>query len=404
MKHHALILTILLLASSMIRSQTVEEADSLYLNYEFDKAVETYDKLSAKLIKARKQAEAEALKPAMEKAEKAARMLRHCEDIQIIDSIILDKAHFIDAYMISSDAGYLAEQAGQLYYINQFQNKRYFGLENRGGLHRLFSELKLQDNWTDRTELSLPYDTESDYNYPFVMPDGVTLYFASTEHGSLGGYDLFISRYSSANDAYFAPTQLGMPFNSPYNDYMLAIDEMNDIGYFATDRFQPEGKVVIYTYIPNQSVKPIDSDDVDYLVKRARIYDIRDSWQENREFYRNYIQHIKNDIAEEQKKGSYDFTFVINDNIIYHTLDDFDSTAARQTFRQLQDLDAKIMALEAELDKQRQEYSQSAQQAQSVMKNSILQNERQLLILHRDRDRMEMNVRNLEIREIRTKN
>ena len=33
-----------------------------------------------------------------------------------------------------------------------------------------------------------------------------------------------------------------MPFNSPYNDYMYVIDEYNNLGWFASDRYQPEGK------------------------------------------------------------------------------------------------------------------------------------------------------------------
>ncbi|MFR3186749.1 MAG: hypothetical protein ACLTOV_01045 [Phocaeicola sp.] len=43
---------------------------------------------------------------------------------------------------------------------------------------------------------------------------------------------------------------MGMPFNSPYNDYMYALDDFNNLGWFATDRFQPEGKVCIYVFAP----------------------------------------------------------------------------------------------------------------------------------------------------------
>jgi hypothetical protein len=33
---------------------------------------------------------------------------------------------------------------------------------------------------------------------------------------------------------------------------MYVVDELNNIGYFATDRRQAEGMVCIYTFIPNQ--------------------------------------------------------------------------------------------------------------------------------------------------------
>ena len=43
-------------------------------------------------------------------------------------------------------------------------------------------------------------------------------------------------------DTYLAPENVGMPFNSPYNDYMYVIDEFNNLGWFASDRYQPEDK------------------------------------------------------------------------------------------------------------------------------------------------------------------
>ena len=70
------------------------------------------------------------------------------------------------------------------------------------------------------------------------MSDGITLYYASDGEGSLGGYDIFVTRYDSENGNYLRPDNIGMPFNSPANDYMYAIDEFNNIGWFASDRYQ----------------------------------------------------------------------------------------------------------------------------------------------------------------------
>ena len=66
-------------------------------------------------------------------------------------------------------------------------------------------------------------------DYPFMLSDGTTLYFAENGEESLGGYDLFVTRYSSSSHEYLKPENLGMPFNSPYNDYMLVIDEPNNL-------------------------------------------------------------------------------------------------------------------------------------------------------------------------------
>ena len=54
------------------------------------------------------------------------------------------------------------------------------------------------------------------------------------------------------------PENVGMPFNSPYNDYMYVIDEFNDLGWFASDRYQPEDKVCVYVFVPNESKQVYD--------------------------------------------------------------------------------------------------------------------------------------------------
>lgn len=56
------------------------------------------------------------------------------------------------------------------------------------------------------------------------MADGVTIYYASDGEG-LGGYDIFVTRYNTNTDTYLVPENVGMPFNSPYNDYMYVIDD-----------------------------------------------------------------------------------------------------------------------------------------------------------------------------------
>lgn len=403
MKIYIRILSALLLLSTVAQGQTLTDAENLYKAYRFEEAAEMYEKIAAKLKKGRKLEEAEAIQPLLAKANQAARLLNRCEDIQIIDSIIIDKEHFLDAYFISSEAGSLQKENNQLYYTNQLQDKRYFSKKNVDNNYRLYSELKLQDTWSDQRELSLPYDSLANDNYPFMLSDGMTLYYASTGHGSIGGYDLFISRYNYGNETFFAPSQLGMPFNSPANDYMLAIDEINNIGYFATDRFQPEDKVIVYTYIPNASVQPIETEIDSVRINRAKISSIRDSWRAGGN-YRAHIQQVRKYIAEEQEKAKRDFSFVINDNIVYHTLEHFDNPAARQTFQQLQEMKIQIDHLESELDSQRADFARSSTQMKTTIAERILKNENRYYDLLKRYEETAVNVRNMEIRYIRQNN
>ena len=94
-------------------------------------------------------------------------------------------------------------------------------------------------------------DGDDAQNYPFMLSDGITLYYAAVGVESFGGYDIFVTRYDMDEKKFLYPENLGMPFNSPANDYMLAIDEFNQLRWFFSDRNQTENKVCIYIFIKN---------------------------------------------------------------------------------------------------------------------------------------------------------
>ena len=371
-----------------------------YMLYEFKESAEAYTQYADLLIKAKKQAEAEATRPLIQRSERAARMLSHTENIQIIDSVVINKQNFLEAYLLSSESGYLETNAGQIIYENPLRDKRYFADKNENGKYRLFSEIKLQNNWGDRNMLSLPVDSITNDNYPFVLPDGLTIYYASTGNLSIGGYDLFITRYNMNNDTYLNPRQMGMPFNSIANDYMMAIDEINNIGYFVTDRFQPEDKVIVYTFIPNEAIVPIETDDPKELINRAKITSIQDSWKPGVD-YVDYIIQVRSRIFNESLKIARDFSFVINDNIIYHTLNDFENNAARQAFSRSKEIAQNIQSIEDELDKLRQTYARSNNNQKQNIGRDIIQKENALFNLFNQYEQMKKNARNQEIQHLR---
>lgn len=86
-------------------------------------------------------------------------------------------------------------------------------------------------------------NTMYDDSYPFLLTDGVTFYFASNEEDrTLGGYDIFVTKYNINTDEYSDPEQLPMPFNSPYNDYMMAMTRSIMWGGLPATAISPKGK------------------------------------------------------------------------------------------------------------------------------------------------------------------
>jgi hypothetical protein len=403
---------------SVIRlsAQSADEAGILYAEKKYDLAADMYYRLylfkeSADacqmqidlLVKEAKTEEAEKMKTLLIRAEKAARMVSRCEDIQIIDSVVVDKNLFLSAYFLGESSGKLEKASETVFHENQLGERRFFGKKDADNHFRLHSQLLISGKWSEEKLLNLPIDSLADDNYPFVMPDGLTIYYASTGRESIGGYDLFISRYNMNNDLYLAPNQMGMPFNSIYNDYMLAIDEMNGIGYFVSDRFQPEDKVIVYSFIPNDEFTPVENEDKQVLIQRAKISSIQDTWIPGMD-YRAQIVKIRESIEKEKHIVKKDFTFVINDNIVYYKLSDFDSDAAKKSFLSAKDLLEKINAMESQLDTQRKAYAQANAGTKQSLTQSILANEKSLEDLYGNYKKTVAETRNIEIKYLRTKN
>jgi len=92
-------------------------------------------------------------------------------------------------------------------------------------------------------EINTPFDEDS----PFLLPDNKTLFFSSTGHSGLGGYDIFKTVYE--NGKWSTPVNLGAPINSSGDDIYLSYDTVAKEGYFSSSRVNTGyGDMDIYTF------------------------------------------------------------------------------------------------------------------------------------------------------------
>ncbi|NLJ01381.1 MAG: tetratricopeptide repeat protein, partial [Bacteroidales bacterium] len=234
--------------------------------YRFDEAEKEFEKYQR--ANRRNQEALDRLEQAREYADRLQRAVSRTEDVQIIDSLLLPKSEFLTAYNLSTSSGSLMplseffnEQVGsdKTLYMNERGDKIYYSRGDETTGTHLYTMEKLIDAFGNEKPLPSSINAMGNQAYPFVLSDGLTIYFASTGHQSFGGYDLYVTRYNLASDTYLVPNQLNMPFNSPFNDYLMAIDEEKGVGWFASDRFQPADSVCIYTFIPNQRVTLVEA-------------------------------------------------------------------------------------------------------------------------------------------------
>lgn len=386
--------------------------------YRFEEAEAMFDQYEEMLTKRnprKKKDEIERDAKALEKLEvykkefnRLRRMATNSEDIQIIDSLVLDKEQFLSAYKLSHSGGKL-RYFNQVFssnipvlstiYFNEKETKIYYSQPDSSGVYSLFSMQKLLEGYGNEKRLSSTnFGMNGDMNYPFVMPDGVTIYFAAEDEESIGGYDLFISRYNLNNDTYLSPERMNMPFNSIYNDYMLVVDEEKGVGWFASDRFQEEGKVCIYTFIPNKSVKIVDSDNESYHSRRALITSIKESWVKDTN-YASIINTARKDAVEETKQLR-DFDFVINDKYTYHAFADFKNQSARDLYFKVVQMKSELRNRETALENARTQYATSAEDTRRSLTSSIMEMEKQVEQLQKEIPLLEMQARNMEIQEL----
>lgn len=343
-----------------------------------------------------------------EYADRLQRLVSRTEDIQIIDSVVVAKDNFLSAYNLSASGGSIewarnffnksANNDNAVVYMNERETKIYFSRPATEQGSNLYTMEKMVDDFGNEKKVPAPISSPEDQAYPFIMPDGLTIYFASKGHGSIGGYDLFASRYNLYSDTYLNPNQMNMPFNSPFNDYMMVIDEEKGIGWFASDRYQPQDTVCVYTFIPNQEVRLIQTEEQDSLIHRAKITAIKDSWQEGVD-YTPLIEKAKTkDIVESNKQQ--DFEFVINNDYTYYHLSDFKSFTARELYTDALEVKKQLADAEKELELKRSQYATASSTNQASLTTEILLLEKKVTTLYDQYKVMKVSARNAEIKYI----
>lgn len=373
--------------------------------YRFDDAIKCYEEYIEELAKRKKPTEeAEKL---LEKTKSNFRMLKGVEEVCIIDSFVVNKTNFLNTYKIS-------EESGKLFTFNEFfktegnhpgtvyetelGNKIYYSEQGKDKTLNIYSKNKMQDEWSRGYQLPGSINSSADANYPFILADGVTFYYASNGENSIGGYDIFVTRYNTNTDSYLLPENVGMPFNSPYNDYMYVIDEYNNLGWFASDRYQPEGKVCIYVFIPNSSKQIYNYEAMNpkQMVQLAQIHSLKDTWSDKKEV-KAAKQRLEDAINRKpQEQQIFDFEFVIDDQITYRLLTDFKSPKAKELFLKYEQMEKDYRNQSDKLENQRQWYMHANKEEQTKVAPSIIDLEKRVRQMAEDLDQQAIEIRNVE--------
>ena len=335
-------------------------------------------------------------------SELEKRMLAHVEKITIVDSIAVDRNSFLQSYRLQPSAGSLLssnEVAAMLEGVDlpdDFEEEPYHGFTNEfndyliwaqpdsTGYLRLAESIRLSDgnwglpyftsevlNFGKTVETSIPIDANA--AFPFMSDDGQTLYFAADNDQSLGGFDIFVATKDPSDGSFLIPRNIGMPFNSPFDDYMMVLDPLTGTGWWATDRNQLEDSLTIYVFAISDERINVDPSD-ESLLRYATLEgweELMDETQlEKADSLRNRISTIK--VSD---RRPHEFELPMPGGITYTFYSDFKNRKAAEQMKVYLEEKTKVENTRKELASMRESYFKSTDDKPSTAKITRLENQ-----------------------------
>ncbi len=228
-----------------------------HINYRFDDAIKLYEEY--KTIGSQNSIKKLQVDREIAACRNGKRLLSNLSDLVIINKKQLNEADYFRSYDLKSIGGKLLikpeefktsydkkKKDKSIIYIPKSGDKIFissFGESGNTGRDIYYVSKLPNGTFTKPVALPSSINTEYDEDYPFLHPNGNTLYFSSKGHNSMGGYDVFKSNYDVQTQTWSAPKNLDFPINSPDDDYLFVTDSLEKIAYFSTGRYSPYGKI-----------------------------------------------------------------------------------------------------------------------------------------------------------------
>ena len=126
-----------------------------------------------------------------------------------------------------------------------------------GGLDIYVSEKNDNGTWGKAENLGSTINTVRDEEGPFIHHDGITLYFSSKGHATMGGFDI-LWRKKNEFGTWSMPKNMGYPVNTTENDAFFAMTADGKRAYYASYREDGIGSTDIFMMgLPEAEEKPL---------------------------------------------------------------------------------------------------------------------------------------------------
>lgn len=147
---------------------------------------------------------------------------------------------------VVTGATYVPEGAGRIYY----------SAPDEDGIRNIYTTMKLDSVWTAPQLVDEKLTSYADEICPVLSPDGKKLFFASRGLYGMGGYDLYVSELNEETGEWGVPVNMGVPYSSPFDDYIFMNTEDGRYSVFASNRECP-GTDSVWVYVTDFDSMPV---------------------------------------------------------------------------------------------------------------------------------------------------
>jgi outer membrane protein OmpA-like peptidoglycan-associated protein/tetratricopeptide (TPR) repeat protein len=164
----------------------------------------------------------------------------------------------------------------------------------------------------------------------YISINGDMLYFASQGPASMGGYDIFFSRFQQGQ--WTAPTNLGYPINTPYDDYFFAPSVNGKFAYICSNRPGSKGGFDIFkvTYWGPDKTPVLETED---FLLSSILVPVKDNNIESKvEVNKKFLTVFKGNTIDALTSKPVCASIEITDNAIGKVTETFETNSATGKF------------------------------------------------------------------------
>lgn len=230
-----------------------------HLNYQFNEAIKNYEAYKQKA--GSKPNPAFDVNRQIEMCQNGKRLLTTITDLVVIEKKEYEAANFFRLYDLKNIGGEIIVAANFQSKIDKKKNhvplihfpaktsKVFYASygESDEGNKDIYVRNKLPDgSWSLPQKVNGAINTAFDEDFPYMHPGGEYMYFSSKGHNSMGGYDVYRSKYDAENNSFGPPENMDFAVSSPDNDLFYIVDSLDQNAYFASSRQSTNGKMFVY--------------------------------------------------------------------------------------------------------------------------------------------------------------